>query len=200
MIPRDYEWLHKHNCSVSFNHKENVIRKTHLLELGWSLKANPVTGCNHPHQLLEGGRGEKPSISQRFLALHYQNLSLLTPSTDWSWVKPGQNSFSRHGGKENITAGTGMLLNGVFDMQDQELFKTPPVLVYPAGFCQAFRAAEIQHSLWWGLWSPRGCAWQPHQRPGEGNSQGSVGPELGDGQGRSPFCCCDLCCEQRDVT
>lgn len=57
-----------------------------------------------------------------------------------------------------------MLLNGVFDMQDQELFKTPSVLVYPAGFCQAFRAAEIQRSLWWGLWSPRGCAWQPHQK------------------------------------
>lgn len=121
-------------------------------------------------------------------------------STDWSWVKPGQNSFSRHGGKEDITAGTGMLLNGVFDTQDQELFKTPPVLVYPAGFCQAFRAAEIQRSLWWGLWCPRGCAGQPHQRPGEGNSQGSVGPELGDGQGWSLFCCCDLCCEQRDVT
>lgn len=141
MIPRDYEWLHKHNCSVSFNHKENVIKKTHLLELGWSPKTNPIAGCNHPYQLLERGRGEKPSISQRFLALHHQNLSLFTSSIAWSWVKPGQNSFSSNGGKDNKAASTGMFSNGVFDMQDPEFLKHS-LLWCVSAFCQVFRAAN----------------------------------------------------------
>lgn len=79
MILRDYEWFYKCNCSVSFNHKENVTTKTHLLKSGWSLKTNLIAECNHPYQLLEGGRGEKPRVSQKIssfappklLALHF---------------------------------------------------------------------------------------------------------------------------------
>lgn len=98
-----------------------------------------------PMPVIIGGR--QRGEAKYFLKISgfaHQNLSLFTSSIAWRWVKPRQNSFSSNSGKENTTAGTGMFLNGVFDIQDWEFLKTLVVLVCPADFCQVFRAAEIQ--------------------------------------------------------
>lgn len=71
MIPRDYEWFYKCNCSVSFNLKENVTRKTHLVKSRWPLKRNCTAESSHPYKILEGTEERSHVLPKILLALHH---------------------------------------------------------------------------------------------------------------------------------
>lgn len=102
MIPRDYEWFYKCNCLASFNQKENVTRKTHLLKSRLSLKRNCTAECSHPYKILEGAEERSHTYPQKFLASHHQDLSLFTSITTWEKTKlGGTQPFSSNGGNDD---------------------------------------------------------------------------------------------------
>lgn len=125
MIPRDYEWFYKCNCSVSFNLKENVTRKTHLVKSRWPLKRNCTSESSHPYKILRGWRREATCSPEDFwlctTETSYSSLLLSPVRVDNLGRTHSLSSNGDNDGNKKQKS-LEFVFNGAFDMQDWDDF------------------------------------------------------------------------------